>query len=184
MRALLKEKSDGGDSPGETGRLEPTRESSEEDMTRDEGTGGIESGIGTLNMLHVHGHSELAAAGRNALQHQDQHSASYAQAGDTGRSNIGNGRRQDVVDRGILSMNLARKLVSHYQNNLYPQYPQVYIACPADELRETKPTLFLAVLAAGAESEDGALATALDHEILQEYANRSVVQSEKSVELV
>ena len=89
-----------------------------------------------------------------------------------------------MVDRGIISLNVARKLVSHYQKNLYPQYPQVYIACSADELRESRPTLFLAVLAAGAESEDPALATALDHEILQEYANRSVVQSEKSVELV
>jgi hypothetical protein len=182
MRALLKEKSDGGDSPGETGRLEPTRESSEEDMTKDDGVSDIQGG--TLNMLHVHGHSELAAAGRSALQQQNPHPASHSQASDAGRSNIGYGRRQDVVDRGILSINLARKLVSHYQNNLYPQYPQVYIACSADELRETKPTLFLAVLAAGAESEDGALATALDHEILQEYANRSVVQSEKSVELV
>jgi hypothetical protein len=184
MRALLKEKSDGGSSPGGTAPMKPVRESSEDGMTRDDGAGDIESGTGTLNMLHVHGHSELAAAGRSALQQKNQPSASYAQASDVRGSNIGNGRSQDVVDRGILSINLARKLVSHYQKNLYPQYPQVYIACSADELRETKPTLFLAVLAAGAESEDGALAAALDHEILQEYANRSVVQSEKSVELV
>lgn len=182
MRALLKEKSDGGNSPGETGHLEPTHESPEEDITRGDGVGDIESGTGTLNMLH--GHSQLAAAGRDVLQHQNQDSALYAQASSAGRSTMEKGRRQDVVDRGILSMAVARKLVSHYQNNLYPQYPQVYIACSAEELRASKPTLFLAVLAAGAESEDAALATALDTEILQEYANRSVVQSEKSVELV
>jgi hypothetical protein len=182
MRALLKEKSDGGPSPEDAGTLEPMRESSEEDITRDEGAGDIESGTGTLNLLH--GHSQLAAAGLNAIQHQNQQSTFHVQASETGRPTTGSGRRQDVVDRGILSMEVARKLVTHYQKNLYPQYPQVYIACSADELRESKPTLFLAVLAAGAESEDGALATALDHEILQEYANRSVVQSEKSVELV
>lgn len=182
MRALLKEKSDGGSSPGDTGTVEPARESLDEDIIRDDGAGDIESGTGTLSLLH--GHSQLAAAGRNAIQHQSQQSASHVQASGTGRSTTGSGRRQDVVDRGILSMDVARKLVSHYQKNLYPQYPQVYIACSADELRESKPTLFLAVLAAGAESEDGALATALDHEVLQEYANRSVVQSEKSVELV
>lgn len=182
MRALLKEKNDGGSSPGETEQLEPVRESSEDETIREDGVGDIESGTGTLNLLH--GHSELAAAGRNALEHQNEHSASYSQASNAGRPTTENGRRQDVVDRGILSMDVARKLVSHYQKNLYPQYPQVYITGSADELRESKPTLFLAVLAAGAESENGALATALDHEILQEYANRSVVQSEKSVELV
>jgi len=182
MRALLKEKSDGSSEPIETAHLESTRESSEEDTTRDDGVGDIESGTGTLNLLH--GHSQLAAAGLNAIQHQNQHSAAHAQVNEVKREHMAAGRRQDVVDRGILSMDVARKLVSHYQKNLYPQYPQVYIACSADELRESKPTLFLAVLAAGAESVDGALATALDHEILQEYANRSVVQSEKSVELV
>ena len=182
MRALLKEKSEGGSSPAETEQLESMRESPEEDVTRDDGAGDVESGTGTLNLLH--GHSQLAAAGMNAIQHQNQQSTSYAEAAPAGTSTMENGRRKDVVDRGIISLNVARKLVSHYQKNLYPQYPQVYIACSADELRESKPTLFLAVLAAGAESEDPALATALDHEILQEYANRSVVQSEKSVELV
>ena len=182
MRALLKEKSDEGSSPGETRQSDSTRESPEEDITRDDAVGDIESGTGTLNMLH--GHSQLAAAGRDVLQHQNQYSASSAQAISARGPNMENERRQDVVDRGVLSMAIARKLVSHYQNNLYPQYPQVYIACSAEELRESKPTLFLAVLAAGAESEDAALAIALDTEILQEYANRSVVQSEKSVELV
>lgn len=81
-------------------------------------------------------------------------------------------------------MEVARRLVEHYKCNLYPQYPQVYIPCTADELRESRPTLFLAVLTAGAESEDSDLANALDREVLQEYANRSVVNSEKSVELV
>lgn len=85
----------------------------------------IESGTGILNLLY--GHSQLAAAGRNALQHQNDHSASYAQASAAGKPTTENGRRQDVVDRGIISLNVARKLVSHYQKNLYPQYPQVYV---------------------------------------------------------
>jgi hypothetical protein len=92
--------------------------------------------------------------------------------------------KPDVVDRGILSMEVARRLVEHYKRDLYPQYPQVYIPCTADDLRESKPILFLAVLAAGAESEGPDLANALDHEVLQEYATRSVVNSEKSVQLV
>ena len=182
MRALLKEKNDTG-SPEETSQSESAHDSVEDDVTRNYGVRDIQSGSGPLH-IPPPGHSELAAAGRNVLQHQNQHSTSQVQANGVEGTVMGNGRKADVIDRGILSMEVARKLVSHYQSNLYPQYPQVYIPCSADELRESKPTLFLAVLAAGAESEDGALATALDNEVLQEYANRSVVQSEKSVELV
>jgi hypothetical protein len=182
MRALLKEKSDGG-SHEETGQLESMREPVEEDVTPDDDAGDIQYGAGSSHIPQ--GHSELAAAGRNALQQQDRQSDSHANRIDRVEGVVmPKGKRLDVVDRGITSLAVARKLVAHYQSNLYPQYPQVYIPCSADELRETKPTLFLAVLAAGAESEDGPLATALDHEVLQEYANRSVVQSEKSVELV
>ena len=181
MRALLKEKSD-GDSPEETGQLESTREPVEEDVTPDDGADDIQYGTGSFPIPQ--GHSELAAAGRNALQERDRQSHSHAKSDRVEGVVMAKGKKLDVVDRGIISLAVARKLVAHYQSNLYPQYPQVYISCSADELRETKPTLFLAILAAGAESEDGALATALDHEVLQEYANRSVVQSEKSVELV
>jgi hypothetical protein len=181
MRALLKEKSDGGNSE-ETSHLESTHESVEEDITTDDGVGDVQYETGPLHIPQ--GHSELAAAGRNALQQRDQHVASHAKVDDVEGMVMAKGKKLDVVDRGVISLELARKLVSHYQTNLYPQYPQVYIPCSADELRESKPTLFLAVIAAGAESEDGALATALDNEVLQEYANRSVVQSEKSVELV
>jgi hypothetical protein len=170
MRALLKEKSD-GDDPEDCASVE--RKTSQEDAV----------GRGDKSRTHTHSptssssttrpQSELIAAGQNALRQHRQEDMTVASTG-----------KPDVVDRGILSMEVARRLVEHYKRNLYPQYPQVYIPCTADELRESRPTLFLAVLNAGAESEDPDLANALDHEVLQEYANRSVVNSEKSVELV
>jgi hypothetical protein len=170
MRALLKDKSD-GDGP--------------EDCASVEGKISQEDVVGRCDKSRTHTHSqtsssstirpqsELIVAGQNALRQNRQEYATIANTG-----------KPDVVDRGILSMEVARRLVEHYKRNLYPQYPQVYIPCTADELRESRPTLFLAVLTAGAESEDSDLANALDHEVLQEYANRSVVNSEKSVELV
>jgi hypothetical protein len=180
MRALLKEKNDGS-SPEETGNLESEGETMQEDARTGDDESYLQGLTGSLPAVHTH--SELAAAGREVLQaQQTQQSTTHTWA--RGSLNIVNGRKLDVVDRGIISMEVARRLVSYYKLNLYPQYPQVYIPCSADELRDTRPTLFLAVLAAGAESEDVGLANALDKEVLQEYANRSVVQSEKSVELV
>lgn len=93
---------------------------------------------------------------------------------------------RDVVDRGILSMTTARQLVDVYRNDLFPHYPMVAlpISLSADEMRQTKPTLFLAVIAAAAGKENSDLSATLDHEVLQAYATRSLVQSEKSLELV
>jgi hypothetical protein len=83
-------------------------------------------------------------------------------------------------------MATARRLVDVYRDHLFPQYP--LIALPvnitAEQLRDTKPTLFLAVIAAAACKDNSELSTTLDKEVLQAYAARSLVGSEKSLELV
>lgn len=93
---------------------------------------------------------------------------------------------KDVVDSGIISMATARRLVDVYRTHLFPQYPLVAIPdnITAERLRETKPHLFLAVIAAAACKDNSQLSTTLDKEVLQTYATRSLVQSEKSLELV
>jgi len=170
MRALLKEKSDGD---GPEGSADVDGNAPPGDLVRRGDKSTIYPHSQTSSTSTIRPQSELIVAGQNALRQYRQEDTPVTSTG-----------KPDVVDRGILSMEVARRLVEHYQRNLYPQYPQVYIPCTADELRESRPTLFLAVITAGAESEDPDLANALDHEILQEYANRSVVNSEKSVELV
>lgn len=170
MRALLKEKSDGDraeDCASVEGNVSNQDGLGRSDKSR------IDPNSQTSSSSTIRAQSELIVAGQNAMRQHRQDNVKLTSAG-----------KPDVVDRGILSMEVARRLVEHYKCNLYPQYPQVYIPCTADELRESRPTLFLAVLTAGAESEDSDLANALDREVLQEYANRSVVNSEKSVELV
>ncbi|KAK5688772.1 hypothetical protein LTS10_000750 [Elasticomyces elasticus] len=93
---------------------------------------------------------------------------------------------QDVIDRGLLSMATARQLVDTFKTDLFPHYPTVAIpaSMTADDLRQTRPTLFLSVLAAAAVKEDPDLSAVLDKEILEAYANRSLVHSEKSLEIV
>jgi hypothetical protein len=92
---------------------------------------------------------------------------------------------KDVVDSGIISMATARRLVGVYRDHLFPQYPLVALPAgtTAERLRETKPTLFLAVIAAAACKENSELSTSLDKEVLQMYATR-LVQSDRSLELV
>ncbi|KAK6412753.1 hypothetical protein LTR95_017927, partial [Oleoguttula sp. CCFEE 5521] len=95
-------------------------------------------------------------------------------------------QRTDIIDRGIISMATARHLLLRYRTDLYPHFPVVYIpSCSsAEDLRTIKPTLFLAIMAAASGVDNADLATKLDREVLQEYARRTVVNSEKTVELV
>ena len=90
----------------------------------------------------------------------------------------------DVVERGLLSMDKATELVDRYTSLLMPHYPAVPISCPAHELRKTKPILFLAVLAASADTSDPVLHFKLNQEIQELYARKITIQGQKSIELI
>lgn len=90
----------------------------------------------------------------------------------------------DVIDSGLISLATARQLFETYKNDLFPHYPLVYINESVEEVRQTKPALFLASIAAAAAKENADLSATLDREVLQAYATRSLIQSEKSLELV
>jgi hypothetical protein len=93
---------------------------------------------------------------------------------------------KDVIDSGMISMATARQLFDSYRKHLFPHYPVVPIpeSTTADELRQVKPTLFLAIIAAAAGTENPELSAMLDQEVLHIYATKSLVHSEKSLELV
>ena len=93
---------------------------------------------------------------------------------------------KDVVDSGMISMATARQLFASYCKHLFPHYPVVPIpdSTSADELRQVKPTLFLAIIAAAAGIDSPELSAMLDQELLHTYATKSLVHSEKSLELV
>jgi len=94
--------------------------------------------------------------------------------------------RGDVIDRKLLSVATARQLFETYKEDLFQHYPMVPVpaSISADEMRATKPTLFLAIIAAASAKEDSDLSALLDKEVLQQYATRSLMRSEKSLELV
>lgn len=91
----------------------------------------------------------------------------------------------DVIDRGILSMELALQLYDTYVKDLAPQYPAVILSPGhAVELRSKRPTLFLAVIAAAAGKTDPHLYSILNSEVLSNYARQMVMSCGKSLELV
>jgi hypothetical protein len=92
----------------------------------------------------------------------------------------------DVIDTGLISMATARLLFETYRRDLFPNYPLVLIppSVTADEVRQRKPALFLAIIAAAAGKDDSELSAMLDNKVLHCYAERHVMNSEKSLELV
>ncbi|KAL2012982.1 hypothetical protein VTN00DRAFT_507 [Thermoascus crustaceus] len=95
-------------------------------------------------------------------------------------------RNDDVIDRGIISMETANELVAIFINELVQFFPVVVL--PADttasQLRQSKPVLFLSVIAAAAIAVDSSLAMVLNREIVRLYAERFFIEGEKSLELV
>ncbi|KAK4132343.1 hypothetical protein BT67DRAFT_457454 [Trichocladium antarcticum] len=91
----------------------------------------------------------------------------------------------DVVDRGVLSMALAGELFMRYTNQMCQHLPGVVFppGSTVAELRATKPTLFLSVMAA-ASSEMPNLQRVLTRELMQAFGDRIIVQGNKGLELV
>lgn len=92
----------------------------------------------------------------------------------------------DFIERGIMSMEEASQLFMSYNHDLAHHYPAVVFppGVSAEEIRATKPTLFLAAVAAAAGKVDSRLYSVLNSEVLCAYAHRTVVQGEKNLELV
>lgn len=97
-----------------------------------------------------------------------------------------NGGSYDPVSLGLVSMDCAESLVNLFKTEMYGLYPIVYIppTCSAKDLRREKPTLFMAILAAASGKELPKLAVELDQMAMQHYADRVVLNSDKSLELV
>ncbi|KAI5466451.1 hypothetical protein BGZ63DRAFT_480963 [Mariannaea sp. PMI_226] len=93
--------------------------------------------------------------------------------------------RGDIVDRGIIDMDKAEEMFARYNNQMIPHLPAVVFppGFTVTELRKTKPTLFLAIMAA-ATSEQPVLQKILQKELMYIFAEKVMLTGEKSVELV
>ncbi|CAG8962092.1 hypothetical protein HYFRA_00005135 [Hymenoscyphus fraxineus] len=92
----------------------------------------------------------------------------------------------DVIDRGILTWESAEKLFHTFNTDLYQHYPCVYFppGTSAENIRRTKPTLFLAVIAAASGKTEPHLYSTLNSEVVASYVQRTIIDCEKSLELV
>lgn len=83
-------------------------------------------------------------------------------------------------------MQYAVQLFDRYVSELAPQRPLVTFpsGTSATYLRTSRPTLFLAVLAASAGTLDEKLSPKLNTMLLQVYAERIIIGGDKSLELI
>lgn len=96
------------------------------------------------------------------------------------------GDEPDVIDRGILTLDMAEAIFHRYTEKMSLLFPAVVFTSGStiSDVRRSKPVLLLSVLTAASGSEYPDLQTRLNKELVQIYANRIIVQGEKSLELV
>lgn len=92
----------------------------------------------------------------------------------------------DVVDRGLVTADMAAKMFDCYVEKMAPHMPAVVFpsGTTAAEVRKTKPTLFLAILSASSGSNFPELQRALTKEVMGIYAERIICNGEKTLELI
>ncbi|KAL5395720.1 hypothetical protein PMIN06_003555 [Paraphaeosphaeria minitans] len=92
----------------------------------------------------------------------------------------------DIIDRGVVSIELAEKLLKLYREELFKDYPGITISneVTVDDLRSKKPALFHAVMAAASQSLGSALSSKLHEELVYFYARSLFVNGEKSLQHV
>ena len=92
---------------------------------------------------------------------------------------------RDIIDAGLLTMEAANSLLETFKTTLTPHFPFVVIApqTTAKELRQEKPCLFLAVLAA-ASYEDMPLQRSLSKKVSRAISDRMIRGGEMSLDLL
>lgn len=92
----------------------------------------------------------------------------------------------DVVDRKIVTVDQAQKMFNSYVEKMAPHFPAVVFPpeTTASDVRKTRPTLFLAILSASSGMNYPELQRNLTKELMGIYAERIIVNGEKTLELV
>jgi hypothetical protein len=91
----------------------------------------------------------------------------------------------DIVDRAIISMDMAVSLFSRYTDQMMPHLPGVVFPAgtTAEEIRLTKPLLFLAIMAASS-SETPPIQRQLVKELMHIFAEKIIIVGDKSLEII
>lgn len=91
----------------------------------------------------------------------------------------------DMIDRGVMTMDQANDFFTRYTELMVPHLPAVVFprGTTAADIRKTKPILFLALMAVSS-SEYPNIQRQLVKELTRLFADKIVVDGEKSIELV
>lgn len=92
----------------------------------------------------------------------------------------------DIIDRGVISEDMAREFLGIWRKELVAACPGITIPRHWDvfDLRENKPALFHAIMAASAHSKGSALSDRLHEEAVLLYARSAFVKGEKSIQAI
>jgi hypothetical protein len=92
----------------------------------------------------------------------------------------------DIIERGVISQQMADELMDIWRNDLVTASPGITIPrhWTASDLRKNKPSLFHAVMAASAHSKGSALSDKLHEEAVYLYARSAFINGEKSVQSI
>lgn len=92
----------------------------------------------------------------------------------------------DIIDRGVITQELSEELLNIWRNELVAASPGIYIPkdWTAAQLRERKPSLFYAIMAAAAHSKGSELSDKLHEEAVYYYARTAFIKGEKSVQTI
>jgi hypothetical protein len=92
----------------------------------------------------------------------------------------------DVIDRRLLTADDAASMFNCYVENMAPHMPSVVFppGTTAADIRKSKPTLFLAILAASSGMNFPRLQRTLTKEVMSIYADRIICNGEKTLEII
>ena len=92
----------------------------------------------------------------------------------------------DIIERGVITQEFAEELLNVWRNELVAASPGIYVPkdWSAAQLREKKPSLFHAIMAAAAHSRGSALSDKLHEEAVYYYARTAFINGEKSVQTI
>lgn len=93
---------------------------------------------------------------------------------------------EDIIDRGVITKELAKELLDIYRDELNKQFVSVVIDrdWTVDDLRTRKPALFHAVMAAASHVKGSALSNKLHEEIVYYYARNIFIKAEKGLQWI
>ncbi|KAF2740215.1 hypothetical protein EJ04DRAFT_456105 [Polyplosphaeria fusca] len=92
----------------------------------------------------------------------------------------------DIIDRGVISKEMASELLDIYRSELVQECPGVVV--PSDwtaaQLRAKKPALFHSIMAAASHVKGATLSNRLHEEVVHLYAKTLFIKGEKSLQYI